>query len=176
MILLFPKNYNNNFLQILNDYKSMVNLPYLECPNCNSSNLIRWGYYNRIINFINSNALVYDSIKIIRVRCNDCNHTHALLPSCIVPYKTSLLDVILNGILDSQNPISINYSIDNIIKWKKEFNIFLPYLKTYFNHSSNIDIISNFLNNIHYHYYLFYKYHNLIFMLMRSCLFNMFPF
>lgn len=175
MILLFPKNYNRNFLQILNDYKSMVNLPYLECPICNSSNLIRWGYYNRNINYIN-NILVHDSIKIIRVKCNDCKHTHALIPTCIVPYKISLLDVILNGILDPQNSIAINYSIDNIIKWKKEFNIFLPYLKTYFNNISNIDIINRFLNNIHYHYYLFYKYNNLIFMLMRNCLFNMVPF
>ena len=115
-------------------------------------------------------------IKIIRVKCNDCNHTHALIPTCIVPYKIASLDVILNGILDPQNSVVINYSIDNIIKWKKEFNIFLPYLKTYFNHISNIDIINNFLNNIHYHYHLFYKHNNLIFMLVRNCLFKLVPF
>ena len=40
-----------SFMKVLNDYSKMTNLPNLECPNCHSHDLIRWGSYERGIIF-----------------------------------------------------------------------------------------------------------------------------
>lgn len=101
MIILNPKKintFNTAFYNFFKKYNNLDNLPYIECPGCNSSELIKWGHYNRNIYFIRNNIIEYKSVAIKRVRCKKCGATHALLPSFIIPYKQNLLDVILSSI------------------------------------------------------------------------------
>lgn len=165
MIILNDKKDNSFFKQILKKYENMINNPYMECPYCHSSKLIKWGSYTRNVCFIDNNVLICKTIKIQRVKCLGCNHTHALLPSFIIPYKRSLLDVILNNLLDTDITISINYDVR--VKWNKQFNKQLPYLKTMFKNINKNLIIEIFLQNINHYYKLFFKLFYKILMMTR---------
>lgn len=165
MIILNDEKGNNIFEKTLKKYENMVNNPYMECPHCGSSRLINWGSYTRNVCFLNSNVLKYNKIKIQRVRCKECGHTHALLPSFIVPYKRSLLDVILNSLLNKEITLTINY--DTIDKWNKQFNKYLPYLKTMFKNINKDLIIERFLQDIRNYYSLFFKRFKKILMMIR---------
>ncbi len=170
MIILNSKNVNSNFNKILNKYNTMNNLPYMECPICNSTNLIKWGSYNRNINYLNEGNIIYTCIKIKRIKCKDCGHTHALLPSCIIPYRISNLDLILSAI--EEEKVTLTFSLDTINRWKNDFNKFLPYLKTIFYNISRIKIISKLKSNIFKYYELFYKINKKILMMIHKGYFN----
>lgn len=155
----FHRHYYNNLLK---------NLPYMERPHCNTHNsFISWGYYDRAIYYIADNVLASNVIKIKRVRCKYCLHTHALLPCFIIPYKHFSLDIILHSIFYDS---FIQISFDTISKWKSIFNRFLSFL-----HTSFIDI-KQFLNNLFEFYFLFYKYNNKIFMMSHTGIVNLFFF
>jgi hypothetical protein len=56
----------------------------LNCPVCDSSELIKKGWRSRkLITFIGSLLL----FLIQRVRCKDCGKMHHVLPDTIIPYK-----------------------------------------------------------------------------------------
>lgn len=165
MIILNDKKGNNFFHETLKKYENVINRPYLECPYCGSSKLIKWGSYNRNVHFIDKNIVTYKKIRIQRVKCQGCNHTHALLPSFIIPYKRSLLDVILNSLIGTDNTIRISYDV--IDKWNQQFNRYLPYLKTMFRNTNKNSIIETFLQDINYHFKLFFKSFNKILMMTR---------
>lgn len=143
----------------------MINNPYMECPYCGSSELIKWGTYTRNVCFIDNNVLIYKIMKIQRVKCSGCNHTHALLPSFIIPYKRSLLDVVLNSLLNVDITIGISYDV--VDKWRKQFNKCLPYLKTMFKNNNKCLIIKTFLQDINHYYKLFFKSFYKILMMTR---------
>ena len=174
MILLFFKECNKKFKNILEYYTSLINIPYIECPNCKSTNIIKWGTYNRNICFIDNSALVKNTIIIQRVKCKDCKTTHALIPSFIVPYKINTLDVILHTLSDNNNSFDISY--DSFISWNKQFNKFLPFLKSMFNNISKYEIISKLKTNIFYYFKLFFDVNKKILMMSRPGIYDMTPF
>lgn len=55
----------------------------LSCTCGQKANLVKHGYYKRSLKVASS--LI--TLSILRVKCNSCNRTHALLPSCIIPYS-----------------------------------------------------------------------------------------
>lgn len=171
MIILNSKKCNTNFKEILEDYKFMLNSPYMECPNCKSTELIRWGSYTRNINYIYNNEAIYETIDIKRVKCKCCNHTHALIPAFIVPYKTNALDIILACI--SYDDITLSFSLDTITMMNTQFNYFLPYLKTMFNNISKNEIIENLKINIFRFYKQFYSLNKKILMMTHIGILNM---
>ncbi|MCM1197229.1 MAG: DUF6431 domain-containing protein [Roseburia sp.] len=171
MIILNDKKIKRNIKEILNNYQISLNFGFLECPYCKSSNLIRWGKYIRNCYYIDDNNVIFDILKIQRVKCKDCNHTHALLPSFIIPYKQFLLDVILTCINNNSITYKYKFSFDTISKWKYQFNKFLPYLKTiYFNHNNLINYI---IDNIFNVYENFYNTCKKILMMTHKGIFNM---
>lgn len=171
MIILNPKNCNTYFTEILKKYESLINLPYMQCPACSSAELIKWGSYERNLNYIDNNVVIYKVIKIRRVRCKNCGHTHAILPSCIVPYKISNLELILNGISDHYS--TINFSIDTITNWKNIFNKFIPYLKTLFHNIPKSQIIDKLIQHIYFYYNKFFFINKKILMMIHSDIVNM---
>ena len=171
MIIINPIKSNTNFKEILKDYKKMVNLPYLECPYCESTELVRWGSYTRNINYIWNNTILYETIDIKRVRCKDCGHTHALIPSFIVPYKVNTLDTILA--CTSFDNTTVSFSFDTISLINKQFNKFLPYLKTMFNNMDKFQIIYELKQNIFKYYLSFYKLNKKILMMTHYGVLNM---
>lgn len=168
MIILYSKKINN-FNEFFLKYNNFVNLPYLECPNCNSTNIIKWGSYNRNINYLNEFIVEYKIINIQRVKCKNCGKTHALIPYFIVPYRINTLDIILKSLL---NDTDIDISFDTIYKWNKDFNKFYPYLKTMFFNISKLEIIKKLNDNILTYFIHYFKLNKKIFMMMKSGFYN----
>lgn len=62
------------------------------CPCCHAKNkLIKYGKYERNISILVNDTVENYRLSVQRVICNSCNHTHALLPNFIVPYKIMAL-------------------------------------------------------------------------------------
>ena len=62
------------------------------CPCCHAKNkLIKYGNYERNISILVDDNVENYRVSVQRVICNSCNHTHALLPNFIVPYKIMAL-------------------------------------------------------------------------------------
>ena len=71
--------------------------PELEtCPICGAAGQCRiHAYYGRdIIDFRNGNQ-VRDNLCILRVYCDSCDHSHAILPDLIIPFSSYGLFFIL---------------------------------------------------------------------------------
>lgn len=71
------------------------------CPVCGASGTCssHASYGRNLIDFI-SGVPVYHKIKVTRVICSNCNHTHAILPDFIIPYSTYGLFFILRVIAE----------------------------------------------------------------------------
>lgn len=83
MITLSVKDYNMFSQEIYNRMLYDLQLHLLVCPSCrHSACLSIHGYYTR--GLIQQEGLL--ELRICRVRCSECGHTHALLPSFLVPY------------------------------------------------------------------------------------------
>lgn len=171
MIILNTIKSNTSFKEILKIYKDLINLPYLECPYCESTELISWGSYTRNINYIHNNTILYETINIKRVRCKNCGHTHALIPSFIVPYKVNALDTILACISFDNSTLSLSFDTISLIN--KQFNKFLPYLKTMFNNIDKFQIICELKQNIFKRYLQFYNLNKKILMMTHYGILNM---
>ena len=171
MIILNDKKSNNFFKNILYKYENSLNIPYIVCSICGSSKLIKWGSYTRNVCYIDNNILKNKCIIIRRVKCKGCGHTHALLPSFIIPYKIYLLDVILNSLIYKDSTLTISFDV--IDKWNKQFNKFLPYLKTMLKKQDKYLIIKTLLKDIKYYYNLFFKSFRKILMMTRHMIINM---
>lgn len=173
MIILKSNKINRKIKILLEEYKNILNYKTMRCPCCASNNLIRWGKYRRNVYYINNNCIEFDVIDIQRFKCKECNHTHALLPEYIIPYKQFLLDVIINAVSGDSKIDNYNISYDTIVKWNKQFNIFLPYLKTMFSNDSKINILYKLKNNFFKYYEQFYDINKKILMMIKPGIFNM---
>ena len=61
-----------------------IALNTLKCPHCKHSGTFTvHGYYCRKLKVFGSII----SLRIMRIVCSECGHTHAILPSTIVPYS-----------------------------------------------------------------------------------------
>lgn len=72
-------------------------VPALEvCPYCGSKgNCVSFAYYDRhLVDFIHG-QVCNTHIRVLRVQCSSCQHTHAILPDVIVPYASYSLFLIL---------------------------------------------------------------------------------
>ena len=72
-------------------------IPGLEvCPHCGSKgNCVSFAHYDRhLVDFIHGHVC-NTPIRVLRVRCSSCQHTHAILPDVIVPYASYSLFFIL---------------------------------------------------------------------------------
>ena len=135
MIILDLKKINSkseksekNFIKTLKNYENTSNFGYNVCPHCKSSNLIRWGKYERnVIGYGEKNLLLSEVITIQRVKCKGCGKTHALLPLGIIPYKQFadevVSDVLLDLTVETIENVADKYSISEevIKKWKYQF-------------------------------------------------------
>lgn len=173
MIILKSNKIKTNFKEELKKYQYALNYGFLQCPYCNSSELIRWGNYSRNIYYINGSNIEFDTILIQRVKCKNCNHTHALLPEYIIPYKQYLLDVIIFALSDDNIIYNFSFSDNTILKWYKQFNSFLPYLKTMFFNISKSLILNKLKHDIFKCYDTFFMLNNKILMMIHPGVVNL---
>ena len=109
MVICFSEkinNFNENNLKSFSSYDDRCSymqslMPELsdvycdECPFCRArKKLVKFGSYHRNISCIIDDMIENYSVSVHRVKCNSCNHTHALLPCFLVPYKIMTLSSI----------------------------------------------------------------------------------
>ncbi len=173
MIILNPKKSNTNFKIILENYKNTLNFGSLTCPYCSSQRLIKHGSYKRNLFYIDNKQISHEIVTIQRMLCKDCHHTHALIPSFIIPYRQHTLDIILYSLMNfpKYDPVTININFDTILYWKKDFYK----CHSYFNNiiPRGKDIIKTILSDIFYYYKQFYIINKKIFMMVHKGILNM---
>lgn len=103
MITLIFEESNTLNQKIYNELIDNLQLHQLTCCCGHSSCLTIHGYYKRKIKTSNGK----DPLLVCRVICSECNLTHALLPSCIVPYSQIPLSIQVNIITASENELSL---------------------------------------------------------------------
>lgn len=130
MIIDFSINIKTYEEKILNNYDFF----YYECPKCGSKHsLIRHGVYERNISFLKENNIHNKRIKILRLKCNSCSSTHAILPNDIVPYciysYSFMMGIILNVFINEESVLTLskiyNISFQLIYSFLSRLNIFL---------------------------------------------------
>lgn len=94
------------------------------CPCCHAKNkLIKYGTYERNVSFIIDNNTENYRVKVQRVSCCSCGHTHALLPNFVAPYKImaicSIAEIVQKASISTAYKLAetINVSIQMIYKY-----------------------------------------------------------
>lgn len=60
-----------------------------QCPYCSAKGCLRaFGHYKRYLVEWDGHGQTTGILSVPRYICDSCGHTHALLPSCIVPYRS----------------------------------------------------------------------------------------
>lgn len=106
--------------------------PHLEvCPFCKSKgNCQPFAFYDRhLVDFIHGRVSDSSTIRILRVKCSSCHHTHAILPDVIIPYASYSLFFILRVIgeyyaqLQSVDALCNKFSISHslLYRWLRIF-------------------------------------------------------
>jgi len=88
MIIDFTVNFNNYTEKILNSYRIWK----YSCPSCLSKNrFTRHATYERFVN----HSFEEEKITILRLKCDSCGATHAILPAGIIPYCFYSIDCLM---------------------------------------------------------------------------------
>lgn len=124
MITLFNNNFNIINQDIYDSIINNTNLFNLQCPSCHHfSCLIKHGTYIRSIRLANSTI----SLKILRVFCKECGHTHAILLDDIVPYSQITLEDQVE-IIENDDDVDFlnnntNFSASDLKYIKKQYQL-----------------------------------------------------
>ena len=106
---------------------SEAELYFMSCPSCKACGELHvHGYYSRhVVQFCGS-GFADTVLRVMRLKCKSCGHTHALLPDVIVPYLqyglAFLLKVILASYASKKRILKIceKYGISptNLYRWR----------------------------------------------------------
>ena len=100
------------------------------CPHCRAKGCLgKFGHYGRYLVEMEKGRPIVHPVRIERYRCSSCRHTHALLSSCLVPYRSYSLRFILTvlyshfGKQKTVEQISADFGIavSTLYEWKKLF-------------------------------------------------------
>lgn len=70
--------------------------PEQSCPYCSAKGtLCLFGHYDRYLVEWDGQAQKCSTVSVPRHICSSCGHTHAILPSCLIPYKSYSLRFLL---------------------------------------------------------------------------------
>ena len=94
MITIKTENYNLISQDFYNKTIDSLDLRLIPCTCGHSGYLIRYGSYKRKLQL--KDEVI--TLTIVRVYCNACGHTHALLLSSMVPYSQIPLDLHITSI------------------------------------------------------------------------------
>ncbi len=87
---VFSKDYNE---KILNNTQPF---DYI-CPKCGArAKFHRHGTYDRFITSLSpTGEIVFETLTILRLKCQSCTSTHSILPGDIIPFQIYSLSVVL---------------------------------------------------------------------------------
>lgn len=70
--------------------------PGQSCPYCSARGCLRlFGHYDRYLVEWDGQTQRSNTVAVPRYICDSCRHTHAILPSCVIPYKSYSLRFVL---------------------------------------------------------------------------------
>jgi hypothetical protein len=83
MITVITDIFNHVTQESYDEQVRILDLTRLECKCSRTGCFIFYGHYSRALKARN------ETIRLVvqRLQCTCCNHTHAILPECIVPYS-----------------------------------------------------------------------------------------
>ena len=135
------------------------------CPKCGQTHLEHFSSnYQRNVIFRIGNILLTVTISVSRLKCGNCNSTHALLPDFCIPLKQyskqAVLSIVKDAVATSTEKVSSKLNIDqkqvrrfvNVVKTNKN-NVLLIYhknpkeFKSQLNDKSTIAEIINSLSD-----------------------------
>lgn len=73
-------------IDIFNESMKAFDLFHLQCPDCKAIGKCRqFSEYSRMMGSFEENTVITHHLTIIRVKCDSCKRTHAVLPSILIP-------------------------------------------------------------------------------------------
>lgn len=126
MITIFTECFTTVSQKLYDSVINGLSFSCLMCPCGHSGCLTVHGYYNRSVKV--EGILV--SLRVCRVICRECGHTHALVLSSVVPYSQILLSEqaeIVSGGSDEQvcvmerNPLIDESCVQAVLKKFKKY-------------------------------------------------------
>ena len=151
MIKDFNLNYNNYEENILNYF----GIWGYRCPCCNAvHSFTRHGTYIRNICYLNFDTIEELKITILRLYCNSCETTHAILPADIIPYCIYSFSFIFHvltmhfvdekTVLESSNKNQISFQLIYLFikRFIKHFNPCIIFLRVFLD--AQLDFSSSF--------------------------------
>ena len=104
-----------------------IDLIQLECPHCNHTGTKVHCYYDRPV----KEKSGYFRLLVLRVQCQFCEKTHAILPETIVPYSSVPLEDTITIILSesselNEDPLQKNLFLDysDVYRIRRNFKKF----------------------------------------------------
>jgi len=151
LINLDLKELIGDLSNLIHDYERTDNFGYIECPNCHSDKLIKYGTYERNIGIQGE----FEKINIKRVMCKECEKTHALIPSFILPFYQnersfvifSVTKIVIDkkGVVEAARELLISrQELNGLVK---RFKSHVTRLKTTFRCGLE-EIVSSVLNEV----------------------------
>ena len=118
--------------------KNMFNYNFsgLTCPHCKSVGFFGgWGSYERNLIDIVDGKITNQIIKVQRIQCKACKHTHALLSNTIIPFKiySALYSPCFEQVYNNLNSVgqvcfSYGISFQLFFIWKKQFSSLIVFI------------------------------------------------
>ena len=100
------------------------------CPACGAKGCMEaFGHYERYLVSWGDGGVISQDITVESYWCTSCGHTHAILPSCLTPYKSNSLRfilMVLRGYFLRVCPVGqmcerYGISISTLYRWLKLF-------------------------------------------------------
>lgn len=158
MITLNTDNYKNFSQNTYNILISEIQFNRLTCPCCGHKGCFSiHGYYERSLKTSGGKTV----LTILRIKCEFCGSTHALLPSYIVPYSQSSLSdhvEVIDAFEGNEKTAAVlkhNSSIDeSTLRY-----IIRQYLKHWRQKLLSVSLKTSPLNSLTKHCFSFFKRH-----------------
>ena len=103
VFVAFRKSFFNKISDILLFKQSIEDFKMEEavCPHCGAKHSCApFPSYTRYIICLEANKPICHQVEVPRILCTSCNHTHAILPDCLVPFSSYSLSFILTVLQD----------------------------------------------------------------------------
>lgn len=170
MIPLVSKNFNriitkSNYFHVIQS----LNLKSIHCSKCNNTHCFSIHcYYTRYVRY----GPALNKLTILRIKCDCCGITHAVLPYSIIPYTQRTLEdtIIIYDLIDSNasfNHILIadypSISLIDIFILKRSFHLWKDVMANIFLNDSpwkifksSFELMNRNLSQIRYRHTDFY--------------------
>lgn len=115
---------SDDYLQKLYNSYAVDAVHFCKCPLCDADSLHDWGYYTRRMIYSCGQIENGFRLKVKRLRCSQCGHTHAVMPWWIIPYcRFSVLVVYLFLTENINSESLISFDLNVIIRFRKLYKL-----------------------------------------------------